>query len=181
MVGPGLFERAMIWSGGECSLAVPEGICSSLADCRGVGNAELVKQTGGGGGLAFITVPSRFCTYRTPITPQTFPSLFTDIEGGSSLSEKWQHLKPHWSGGHDISGHVFLLTMSALLMLDQVLPTIALMYNDPARLDALGGGGVQHKATAVAGLVISGLWVFILSESTSNPSLLLPHNGLALY
>lgn len=176
MVGPGLFERTMVWSGGECSLAVPEEVCSGLVDCQGVINTALVRQ-GAEQGMAFVTVPTRFCTTRTPITPKTFPALFLTgsdrNEGGetSTLSSRWTHLRPHWSGGHDVSGHVFLLTMSALLMIDQCLPTVLLMLQDPKKLDQPGGKTSlwPHKVTAVVGMAFAGLWVFILSELGLNP------------
>ncbi|KAI0745536.1 inositol phospholipid synthesis and fat-storage-inducing TM-domain-containing protein [Earliella scabrosa] len=89
--GPPVFDRLIASTGGECVLHLPSG--------------------------AGVPVPAEYCYTRSTISPDTHPALFP-----ASL------LLPdgHWTGtprlrrGHDVSGHIFLLTMSTLFLVDQL-------------------------------------------------------------
>jgi len=93
-------DRVLVASGGECVVALPNG--------------------------GVLDVPSEFCETRTAISPMTHPNLFgmeTLLEGAKAGLEQ---LGPDWRGrprlmrGHDVSGHVFLLTLSVLFLVDQL-------------------------------------------------------------
>jgi hypothetical protein len=89
--GPAVLERVIALSGGECILALP---------------------TGG-----VISVPQEYCHTRSPLSPSTHPDLFL---APLSLPDANWRATPRMRRGHDISGHVFLLTMSTLFLADQL-------------------------------------------------------------
>jgi hypothetical protein len=95
--GPALLERVIAITGGECSVTLPSGY--------------------------LIRLPAEYCYPGGPkhISPATHPTLFA-----ASLlvpeMEKWK-ARPRLRKGHDISGHIFLLTMSCLFLVDQLLET----------------------------------------------------------
>ncbi|KAL4253527.1 Fat storage-inducing transmembrane protein [Abortiporus biennis] len=92
--GPPVLDRLNVSTGGECVIVLPSG--------------------------AFIPIPGDYCyTKSTVITPETHPHLF-----GASLilpepGSGWVG-KPRIRRGHDVSGHLFLLTMAVLFLADQI-------------------------------------------------------------
>lgn len=119
--GPAVLERVIALSGGECILALP---------------------TGG-----IISVPHEHCHNRSPISPSTHPDLFTPL----SLSDIHWHATPRLRMGHDISGHVFLLTMSTLFLADQL------------RLSIRSGSRTWpslHKWAVGANIILIKIWLF---------------------
>lgn len=89
--GPSLFSRVTMYTGGECVLHLPSG--------------------------DVVTVPETYCYAKSTIAPQTHPSLFT-----SSFAvpmDNWSQV-PRIRRGHDVSGHIFLITMSILFLVEQV-------------------------------------------------------------
>lgn len=94
--GPSLLDRVLVSSGGECIVHNPDG--------------EL------------ISVPVEFCYLKSPVSHQTHPHLFVN-----SLVETWADWQavPRLRKGHDVSGHIFLLTMSILFLSDQLRPSFA--------------------------------------------------------
>lgn len=102
LAGPGLFERTMVWSGGECSIQLPVEMCGAV-ECTPQSAVVVGHNSYGAGAkeIMLMTVPQEYCTARKPVTPTTFPALFPGwVEG-----EKHHRLHARWSGGHDISGH----------------------------------------------------------------------------
>ncbi|TFK23928.1 hypothetical protein FA15DRAFT_439899 [Coprinopsis marcescibilis] len=108
--GPALFERVVIASGGECLLPGP---------VPGM----------------HITVPNEYCYTRSKISTETHPELFQsflstpNIEGieatfvcPASDPNCVQNIRgvPRLRRGHDVSGHLFLLTVSILLLTQQL-------------------------------------------------------------
>jgi len=89
--GPALLERVIVFSGGECMLTLP---------------------TGG-----VIPVPQEYCFTKSSLSPSTHPNLFSTP---FSLPEVNWYAVPRLRRGHDISGHVFLLTMCILFLADQL-------------------------------------------------------------
>lgn len=89
--GPSLLERVAVSTGGECVLHLPSG--------------------------ALVSVPEQYCYTKSTVTPQTHPTLFA-----ASLvlpSDTWSQV-PRIRRGHDVSGHLFLLTMTILFLAEQV-------------------------------------------------------------
>lgn len=89
--GPPVFERLIASTGGECTLHLPSG--------------------------AVLTIPQEYCFTRSTISLTTHTSLFPAailIPDGD-----WTGT-PRLRKGHDVSGHIFLLTLSTLFLVDQL-------------------------------------------------------------
>lgn len=98
--GPSLLERVTASTGGECVAHLPSG--------------------------AVVTLPQEFCFTKSTVSPSTHPALF-----GAPLllpSEDWRQV-PRLRRGHDVSGHLFLLTMSILFLTEQLGYSFALREN----------------------------------------------------
>ncbi|THH16250.1 hypothetical protein EW146_g4364 [Bondarzewia mesenterica] len=98
--GPALLERLITASGGECVLHLP------------------------GTDGAYVTLPSEYCFNRTRVSPSTHPHIFPQSFLNShpetaALLAGWFGV-PRLRRGHDVSGHVFLLTLSILFLADQL-------------------------------------------------------------
>ena len=93
--GPALLERVMAYSGGECVIAVAPG----------------------GGPPTIMSVPLEYCHAKTTITTADHPHLFT-----SSLIPPPPEFRarPRLYKGHDVSGHIFLLTLGICFLTDQL-------------------------------------------------------------
>lgn len=91
--GPALLERVIGLTGGECVVTLPSGYVLSL--------------------------PAEFCYPGGPasVGPLTHPKLFTALV--LPETDGWS-ARPRLRRGHDISGHIFLLTMSTLFLVEQV-------------------------------------------------------------
>ncbi|KAF7790402.1 hypothetical protein EIP86_001357 [Pleurotus ostreatoroseus] len=89
--GPSLLERVTASTGGECVLNLPSG--------------------------AVVTVPSDYCFTKSTISPVTHPGLFS---ASLALPESTWKQVPRLRRGHDVSGHLFLLTMSILFLSEQL-------------------------------------------------------------
>lgn len=98
--GPAILERVVAASGGECVLPGPSGLP--------------------------VVVPNEYCFTKSTISAQTHPELFTEFSttnvGDEDPANPLALLKgvPRLRKGHDVSGHIFLLTMSVLLLTEQL-------------------------------------------------------------
>lgn len=92
--GPALLERLVLFSGGECGLSLPSG--------------------------DYITLPQEFCFKGALFSPTEHPEFFT---APFALAPEWR-TRPRLRKGHDVSGHIFLLTMSTLFLVDQLRPSL---------------------------------------------------------
>lgn len=128
--GPPLIDRVAMASGGECVLVVPY---------------EDMEQ--------IVVLPHEYCFQRTKVSPETHPDLFTaqlDATTGSYVIPSSWGGRPRLRRGHDVSGHIFLLTMSILVLADQLRPLLK----------------SQAPKTMARGLAIAanvgmiGLWLF---------------------
>ncbi|KAF8320773.1 hypothetical protein DL93DRAFT_2124375 [Clavulina sp. PMI_390] len=118
--GPSLFARLNLLSGAQCLVKLPP---------SNVDPSSSASDT-------WITVPSEYCYASTSITPSSHPSFFAnnpDIAkafagtasiAGSGVVQTLQ-LRPRLLRGHDVSGHLFLLTLSILFLVDQLTPSLA--------------------------------------------------------
>ncbi|KAJ7497440.1 inositol phospholipid synthesis and fat-storage-inducing TM-domain-containing protein [Mycena latifolia] len=122
--GPALFERIVLASGGECVLTLPDGTPLSL--------------------------PAEYCHTRAPVSPDTHPALFAASQTAASvgLPSEWR-ATPRLRRGHDVSGHIFLLTLSILLLAQQLGPSFRLTrWSTP------------HTIAVCANLALISIWLF---------------------
>ncbi|KAF8806471.1 hypothetical protein BYT27DRAFT_7101927 [Phlegmacium glaucopus] len=106
--GPAIFERVIVASGGQCVIALPSGDP--------------------------VIVPHEFCYRKTTVTPETNPTLF----GSTFIQPPGWRAVPRLRKGHDVSGHVFLLTLSALFLFDQLRPSFRVAQWSPLHRWAIG-------------------------------------------
>ena len=119
--GPSIFARLATASGAECGLHI--------------------------GPASFVPIPASFCTAGVPVTravnPELFPLVFVVVDEMMELERKFV---PRLRNGHDVSGHVFLLTLGTLFLADQIRQTRATAH--------------VYARVAVGALIM--LWVFSL-------------------
>ncbi|RDB25232.1 FIT family protein scs3 [Hypsizygus marmoreus] len=121
--GPALLERLNLASGGECILALPSGDS--------------------------ISVPVDYCLTKSSVSPGSHPQLFVAPFSDAFVPPlDWRSI-PRLRRGHDVSGHLFLLTMSALFLADQ------LRYSFRARERS-----TWHSLAVVANVSLIGVWLF---------------------
>jgi len=121
--GPPLIERVVVASGGQCVVTVP-------ASGR------------------VIDVPIEYCYTKASLSPATHPTLFTSLATDFTTAP-WS-ARPRLRRGHDVSGHVFLLTTSVLFLADQITPSLA-----PAT-----PWTAAHNLAVTANVVLIAIWVF---------------------
>jgi len=133
--GPALLERFIVLSGGQCIIPLP-----------------------GDDQHTILELPTEFCYTRTPITPATIashPELFVSsfFQRQEAVSESMRII-PRLRSGHDVSGHVFLLTASTLFLIDQ----LRWSYKGRAyiRWDSF------HSWAIIANVLLVALWFFAL-------------------
>ncbi|KAI5116678.1 hypothetical protein M0805_003319 [Coniferiporia weirii] len=99
--GPALLARLTALSGGECVVLLPSGLVHP--------------------------VPVSFCYERSSVSLATHPELFQfpPLMLEEALIGDW-HTRPRLMRGHDVSGHIFLLTMGVLFLADMLRPSLAL-------------------------------------------------------
>jgi hypothetical protein len=139
--GPSLFTRLAAASGGECGLHI---------------------------GKAFVPIPQTYCSTSVPVARSTHPELFPVVFEGTEAQFNDSSI-PRLRRGHDVSGHVFLLTLCVLFLADQLRQT-----RTSAHLYAFGTGG------ALLLLWVFSLWVTSVffhapSEKVSGFSASPPH------
>jgi len=122
--GPPLIERVVAASGGECMVAVPI-------------SGEV------------ISVPIEYCHTKSSLSPATHPTLFTSLTTDFTRTTPWS-ARPRLRKGHDVSGHIFLLTMSALFLADQITHS----FNSTTLWTAV------HNYAVTANVILMAIWVF---------------------
>ncbi|KAF9565558.1 hypothetical protein CPC08DRAFT_704537 [Agrocybe pediades] len=133
--GPALIDRVTVYSGAECVYQTPSG--------------------------AVRTAPLELCYSKKHITPASHPALFGDLEVDSAgigqdsadllaLSEGWRVL-PRLRRGHDISGHVFMLTMATMFLADELRASLSV----PRRV-----WSSAHVWAVGVNVVMLGIWMF---------------------
>lgn len=113
------------------------------------------------------SVEDLYCRTRTPLSSSSHPALF------SSQSSK--SIRAMWKGGHDISGHTFIMVLSSLLLLEDVAPYLAeilgrsalgqLLFPQQQQASAVRGRTnwtPQAKVAVAATLGLVGLWGWML-------------------
>jgi len=129
--GPSLFERLTVASGGQCILNVPSG-----------------EQ---------VIVPYTLCYSKSTVSPATHPDLF--LSPAFAPQSLDQAFPTGWNGiprlrrGHDVSGHIFLLTLSILLLVDQLKPSFYIRRQQ-------GQWSALHYTAIVANIALIAVWFF---------------------
>jgi len=112
--GPSIFERVILASGGECVLALPTGDP--------------------------MIVPTELCLARSSLSPASHPQIFPQSLS-FTLPLDW-HSAPRLRRGHDVSGHIFLLTMSSLFLADQLRYSLGVKNRSLAHNIALSANAI---------------------------------------
>ncbi|PSS18940.1 hypothetical protein PHLCEN_2v3156 [Hermanssonia centrifuga] len=89
--GPSLLDRLVTQTGGECFVHLPSG--------------------------AVVSIPSELCYTKSTISLQSHPLLFP---AALQFPEDGWSQMPRLRRGHDVSGHLFLLTLSVLFLTEQL-------------------------------------------------------------
>lgn len=122
--GPPVLERLTASTGGECTLHLPSG--------------------------AAVTVPQEYCFTRSAISMTTHPSFFPAAilipDSG------WMGI-PRLRKGHDVSGHIFLLTLSTIFLVDQLRWSFARQYTNRPWPFAHKGGVAFTSVVILTSLV----------------------------
>ncbi|EAU91470.1 hypothetical protein CC1G_01959 [Coprinopsis cinerea okayama7 len=157
--GPALLERVVLASGGQCMLPGP-------------GNTPLV-------------LPTEYCFTKSTISAESHPDLFQSLfttpnvnkDGSPGLNSEAvgvatftcpptepdciQNIRgiPRLRKGHDVSGHLFLLTMSVLLLSKQLQVSLGVSRSQ-------GAWSTLHTFAVALNGVLLGLWL-LASATTS--------------
>jgi hypothetical protein len=99
-----------------------------------------------------MNVPVEYCYRRETISANTHPTLFTSPLKVLVSEADWK-ATPRLRRGHDVSGHVFLLTMSLLFLCDQLKHS----YRAGAER-----WSVYHKVAVAFNLALVGVWMFAI-------------------
>ncbi|PWY98957.1 hypothetical protein BCV70DRAFT_201172 [Testicularia cyperi] len=78
-------------------------------------------------------IEALYCQNRSPLSSSTHPALFPASGLGKSTA------RAIWKGGHDISGHTFLMVLSSLFLLEDLAPYI------PRFLGLANGNGILQS------------------------------------
>ncbi|KAL5506944.1 hypothetical protein ACEPAH_6400 [Sanghuangporus vaninii] len=126
--GPALLERLTSFSGGECVVRLPSG--------------------------RVHPVPLEYCYSRTVLSPASHPELFfiPPLVFDEENLEDWES-RPRLMRGHDVSGHIFLLTMSVLFLADMIRPSLSL----PSALRS-----TAHNCAITATAILMAIWLFAI-------------------
>lgn len=133
--GPAIIDRVVSYSGGECVVILPHA------------SGEILS-------AAYMSVPIEYCLTKTKLSPHTHPDLF--ITPFAVPHPTWS-TRPRYLRGHDVSGHIFLLTLSVLFLADQLQYSLR-MYENP-RMAAFVPP--SHRVTFYFGFAISALWLWM--------------------
>lgn len=107
-LGPSLMERVRHYSGAVCTPA-HSGLSSSVSKT-----------------LLPSTIEPQYCYAGRSLSAKDHPHLFSafsDADASTSL------LRPRWKGGHDISGHTYILVVASLYLLEEITPFIPYLFS----------------------------------------------------
>lgn len=109
-LGPPVMERIRHYTGGVC---VP------------VHHSDTQKGSSTINSLLPSTIETQYCYTGASISEKSHPQLFTSF-GTSNVSPGI--LRPRWKGGHDISGHTYILIISSLYLLEEITPFLPYLF-----------------------------------------------------
>lgn len=157
--GPGVFDRLNVLSGAECLVRLPDDVSIPTS-------AEGVSTDG-----KYVHVPADYCHQRTVLTSSSLPELQSALAGAASVAGntvlETYKLRPKLYRGHDISGHLFLLTLSTLFLVNQLTPSVKLLFPSlfpsPSRPPTSKAElpTTLHVYSVYFGLALTALWMFM--------------------
>lgn len=126
--GPAILERLNALTGAQCVVRFPSGEVHS--------------------------VPIEYCFSRSMLSSSTHPHVFTEEPTvlGEPLKGEWSAI-PRLMRGHDVSGHIFLLTMSLLFLADMIKPSLDIPASSRSLL---------HNIALTATGFLMAIWVFAI-------------------
>jgi hypothetical protein len=133
--GPAIIDRIVSYSGGQCVVILPSPATTSTA--------------------SYVNVPVEFCQKKIRLSHYSHPELFT---APFALPNNDWSAKPRFLRGHDVSGHVFLLTLSVLFLADQLKPSITVYANQ--RMAAYIPS--VHRIAMYFAFTLSALWLWMV-------------------
>lgn len=153
--GPPLFDRFISASGGKCVIHLPSEFAGTDARSK------------------FLVVPDEYCLNRGPVSPSTHPTLFTDptiihalsSAAGAVLKADFATI-PRLYSGHDISGHIFLLTLSTLFLVDQIAPSLPLIFTSLGTSRPNVTATPLHVNTIRGALALVAIWLWMTFTTT---------------
>lgn len=99
-LGPSLMERVRHYSGATC---IPI-------------SSDQSAMTSTDSPFASSTLESQYCYAGTPLSAKDYGHLFGTESAADAI------VRPKWKGGHDISGHTYILIISSLYLLEEIVP-----------------------------------------------------------
>ncbi len=139
--GPSLIDRVIVASGGTCTVHLPSG--------------------------DLIDLPVDACFIGQAVGPSSHPQFFAEIQNISTSSSTWT-ARPRLRRGHDVSGHIFLLTLSTLFLANQLRPSLCLPR-----------WALHHQIAVYANMALIGIW--LLATYTTSVYFHSPHEKLTGY
>ncbi|KAG8214948.1 Fat storage-inducing transmembrane protein, partial [Butyriboletus roseoflavus] len=124
--GPALMDRFALLTGGECTIALPIS--------------------------ASFTILDEYCLTHLRLSPLTHPHLFA---APLILPEPPWSTVPRLCRGHDVSGHIFLLTMSISFLADQLVPSLRAV-----------SWPRMHTWSVAAMMSLVAIWLFALGTTS---------------
>lgn len=102
-----------------------------------------------------------------PTSSIPLPTTVPHAEHGHASSHRGHQRKSaYWVGGHDLSGHAFLLSMSSLFLLSEIAPTLAQTYlsssSQPSMSRRIEQGSRNRRYAALAIVALISLWYWML-------------------
>ncbi|CAL1707717.1 unnamed protein product [Somion occarium] len=134
--GPSLLDRFVTSTGGECVLVLPSG--------------------------GILGVPHEFCYTQSTLSPTTHPALFG---APFTLPDPTWFGRPRLRKGHDVSGHMFLLTMSLLFLADQLRYSFARIRSPSGKEESVQWSRLHRYAVFTNIVVLSVLLFSVYTTS----------------
>ncbi|WRT69958.1 uncharacterized protein IL334_006949 [Kwoniella shivajii] len=173
--GAGLGDRVIALTGGNCAVPLPAGV-----DMKSVGEifpslftaGPEIPGTTSQVNKIYVPLPQDFCTGK-PLTPSTFPQLFSLIPSSANIHATSDHdplhalPRPRWHRGFDISGHAFLLTLSIMVLGRELAETWKSWAVKPGKINRTlfrdtGSINTAHWWISVSATVLVGIWAWMI-------------------
>lgn len=177
--GPSFSDRVLLLSGAEC---VPASLSSSSSSLSGLPDVDAPHAQSINDPNHIVDNKHCFSQPDDIFLPENSDTLASGASSASSAGftsgMNADQGRVYWKGGHDISGHSFLLTLSSLLLITEIGPTLSSFGQQtvaasnsvtPTLSPALTRLEQVNKVRRVAALLtlgLVGIWWWMLLVST---------------